>query len=328
MTKMLRLIMPFWNQRSRQSPRRRYMLFLTVILLGSAVAAVPYAFLGGGSSILTSRHKTNHRPPYPVAKKVSAAPAVLQRRLEKLADLAPTNSAVLVRSVDNNWVAGVRGAKLYSQGSLRRIWLGTALLEAVDQGEISLNQRVPLLPDGAGKSGKTEKVETLLRLAIRDDDHRAQDEVLAGLMGPDSMTEWLRLHDFAEVAFGLSNEDGTRKRDGMQHKSLPLDGATPDGLAFAMSEILAGRVLKTQTTELLLELFERHDATNNSAGSETLCLLGGSPVTGPFNTSGGLALVRLRSGERYVVVVFTTDPKNAVAARDKLLKEAIDALKR
>lgn len=265
MTKMLRLITTFWNLRSRHCPRHRQMLFWTVILVGSALAAVPYAFVGVSSPTLTAQdRRANGSSPDPVAKRVNAAPAALQRRLEKIADRAPANSAVLVRSIDGNWVAGVRGAKSYPQGSLRRIWLGAALLEAVDQGEISLNQRVPLLPDGAGKSGKTEQVETLLRLAIRDDDNRAQDEVLAGLMGPASMTEWLRVHDFAEVAFGLSNQDMARRRDNMQDKSLPLDGATPDGIAFALSEIFAGRVLKAETTELLLTLFERRDAATDA----------------------------------------------------------------
>lgn len=322
----LRNLLP--KRPSMQPAGRRSALIWLITLIGFALAVVTHSVLGS----------TSHEPPVRQAAPERAAPRHsaaeleapqgLQAELEQRASRMPGRNAVLIRSVDEGWVAGLRGATTFPQGSLRRIWLGAALLEAVDQGELLLDQRVPLLSTGPRGAARYEEVRTLLRKAVAQDDRSAQDEILAGLMGPSGMAAWLERRGFGEVAFGPSNRDLARRSQGKLAEGGPPDGATPDGVAFALAELFAGRVLKEDTAAHLLQLLDQDGSTAERAGWEVSRLTGVSPLTGPAATAGAVAFIRARTGQRYAVVVFTSGADNPRLISDTLLTDAIAALQR
>lgn len=182
--------------------------------------------------------------------------------------------------------------------------------------------------NGSQSPVRREEIRTLFHRAVADDDRAAQDEILAGLTGPAGITGWLERRAFGEVAFGPSNRDLTRIGTGKRGRGTTPDGATPDGIAFAMGELFAGRVLKEETTALLMQQFARHTATGNAAGWDVLRLTGVSPIVGPVSSAGGVALVRSRTGQRYVIVAFTSGSGDLPRTRDTLLTDAVSELQR
>ena len=325
MHSLLNLLM---NRLSRQPVGGRSVLVWAITLVGLALAVVAHSVLGSTKPELPVREPGMEHAAAQHSAATAEAPPGLQAGLEQLATRMPGRNAVLVRSVDDGWVAGFRGATTFPQGSLRRIWHGAVLLEAVDRGELSLDQRVPLMSAGSRGAARDEEVRSLLRKAIAQDDRSAQDEILAGLMGPSGIAAWLERHEFGEVAFGPSNQDLARLPQGRQGQSGPPDGATPDGMAFGLSELFAGRVLKEETTALLLQLLEQDSAAAERSGWQVARLTGVSPLTGPVASAGAVAFVRARTGHRYSVVVFTSGAENPRARSDVLLADAISALKR
>lgn len=301
------------------------MLIWLIAAIGIAFAVAAHAVFGGTSP------PRSEGEAMAVATADSAivpeAPHDLQAQLDQIAARAPGKSAILIRSVNERWVAGVRGATTFPQGSLRRIWLGAVLLEAVDFGEISLDQRVPLLASNSRKSSRTERVSVLFRKAVGEDDRAAQDEVLAGLMGPAGIKAWLERREFGEIAFGPSNKDLVRSNRGTKGQGALPDGATADGIAFAAGELFAGRVLKEDTAALLLAQFTPYPASERTTGSQVLQLTGTSPLVGPVASASGIALVRSRTGQRFVIVVFAADTARPERVRDGLLADAVAALK-
>lgn len=317
----------FWKKQSEEPAGGKPALIWLIMLIGIALAIVAHSVFGSTAKIVPVQEAIADRPLGTSAPAESAEPPQgLQSRLEQLTATSPGKAAVLVRAIDEQWVAGVRGATTFPQGSLRRIWLGAALLEAVDHGDISLDQRVPLLASGSHRSARSEQVRSLLRKAVAEDDRVAQDEILAGLTGPAGMAAWLERREFGEVAFGPSNRDLARPGPAKAARGTPPDGATPDGIAFALGELFAGKVLNEETTALLLQQFAPHQGIKDAAGWQTLRLTGTSPLIGPVASAGGIALVRARTGQRYVVVVFVSGRGELSRNRDRLLADAVATL--
>ena len=142
------------------------------------------------------------------------------------------------------------------------------------------------------------------------------------------MAAWLERSEFGEIAFGPSNRDMARIGSGKAGRGTPPDGATPDGVGFALAELFSGKVLKEETTALLLQQFAQHQGVEDAAGWQILRLTGASPLIGPVASAGGVALVRSRTGQRYVVVVFASGSGELSRSRDRLLADAVSALQR
>lgn len=167
----------FWNIQPKKPEEGKPFLIWLIMLIGIALAIVGQSVFGGTTKISPVQESAvNHPGDATVIANIAEPPGGLQSELEQLATRSPGKNAVLVRSIDERWVAGVRGATTFSQGSLRRIWLGAALLEAVDYGEVAIDQRVPLLNAGSRHSARSEQVGTLLKKAVANDDRSAQDE--------------------------------------------------------------------------------------------------------------------------------------------------------
>lgn len=317
----------FWKKSAPKTQADRKPVLIWVIgLIGLALAIVAHSVFGSTSQNLRSPVE-DAVPVLQASTEPAEVPPGLQTDLEQLARGMSGKNAVLVRSIDERWTAGHRGATTFPQGSLRRLWLGAALLDAVDHGELSLDQRVPLLSAGRSGAGRTEVLRSLLQQAISDDDRVAQDHILEGLTGPAGMAGWLEERGFDEIAFGPSYREMARRK---QASTAVTDGATPDGIAFALGEIFAGRALKAESTQLLFDHFtggpESRSAT--ASGWQVLRLVGSSPANGPVTSAGAVAVIRSRTGQRYAIVVFASGAGNPEANRDRLLSDAVSALER
>lgn len=320
----------------RKTPRpkgpdqKKPALIAFIVLMGLALAVLAQAVLG------TSRAKGELAPAISESRSslggLPAAPAGLQAAIENLAGREQGKNGVLVRSVEDDWVAGYKGATPFSQGSLRRVWLGAALLDAVDVGDLSLEQRVPLLSARKGGRQPRMQVGELLSRAVRSNDRDAQDHVLDGLMGPAGMARWLETKGIDEVGFGPSNRDMMRlpARARATFHSNPPDGATPDGMAFGLSHLFAGKLLGESSTQLLLSFFASRSASPGHGAETGWSVLRLTGETFGSNrqviAASGAALVRSREGRRFIVVAFADGTANAPERRDRLLDSAVFAL--
>lgn len=302
-----------------------------ILLLGLVLAALAQAVMGNSRaeapqavSAVPDSQVTSGMPP--------AAPAALQAAIENLANREQGKNGVLVRSVEDDWVAGHKGATTFSQGSLRRLWLGAALLDVVDRGELTLEQQVPLLALRKGGRQREERVGELLRRAVHANDREAQDHVLDGLMGPAGMARWLADKEIDEVAYGPSNRDMTKlsARARASFHTNPPDGATPDGMAFGLSQLFAGKLLSENSAQLLLSYFMTQPipAAQGTVPGWNILLMTGETTSGDARpiAASGVALMRSRTGRRFVVTVFADGPVDAAGRRDRLLNGAVSAI--
>lgn len=302
-----------------------------ILLLGLVLAALAQAVMG--SSLAEAPQAVSAVPDSQVTSGMPpAAPVGLQAVIENLASREQGKNGVLVRSVEDDWVAGYKGATTFSQGSVRRLWLGAALLDVVDRGELTLEQQVPLLALRKSGRQRKERVDELLRRAVHADDREAQDHVLDGLMGPAGMARWLADKEIDEVAYGPSNRD-MKKLSARARESFltnPQDGATPDGMAFGLAQLFAGKLLSGNSAQLLLGYFTALPASPGhdvEPGWRILRMTGETTVgDAQVIAASGVALVRSRTGRRFIVVVFADGAADARGRRSRLLNGAVSAI--
>lgn len=320
-----------WKKPSSRGPDdKKPMLIGLITLIGLVLAILAQSVFGNTRSDVEPTPLQAVAPTTPAVSQ-PVAPSALQSAIEMLGSAEQGRNGILVRSVEDDWVAGYRGATTFSQGTTRRIWLGAALLEAVDYGEISLEQRVPLLAVKRNGGQPREQVGELLRRAVAGDDRRSQDHILDGLSGPAGMARWLEEKGLDEIAYGPANRDLARNLGGKgaQETSHPLDGATPDGMAFGLSRIFAGKLLSDSSTQILLGYFTRVPvkAGGTEPGWQILRMTGETASAGgQVLGANGVALVRSGSGRRFTVAVFAEGRANAIVRRDRLLSGALTAL--
>lgn len=261
------------------------------------------------------------------------APAGLQDAVEQAAQGEAGRNGVLVRSVEDDWTAGFRGATPFSQGSLRRIWLGAALLDAVDRGELSLDQSVPMLAARRRGQQPREKIGELLRRAVATNDRQAQDHILDGLNGSPGMARWLEEKEIDEVSYGPAYRDLAKSgvRNEKERARGPLDIATPDGMAFGLSQLYAGKLLSSGSTQLLLSYFPTAQLRSTEAAAAWQVHTVAGEVRGAngrIEAASGAALIRSRTGAHFTIAVFAEGPADATGRRDRLLANALTALQR
>lgn len=284
------------------------------VLLGLAFLGVTCAALGGANS-----ESAQYAVEAAMRLRQPQAPDLMQAHVEQAARNEQGRNALIVRSVDQGWVAGYRGSSLFPMGSLRRLWLATALLDVVDSGELSLDDAVPLR-----SSGRTVKLADLLHRALQLDDRVAQDEILDGLQGPEGMNRWCREKGLDELLFGSSVRGSALVA--LKGESNADGVATADGFAEALARLLTGDLVSAASTRRLTASFTalKRDRALEADGWEAVQMTGGGAKGRQApSPAGGAVLLRSPEGRRFVIVVFTEEGRDLGGRRDRLLRRAI-----
>lgn len=252
-------------------------------------------------------------PELPVALPIvqPAPPPQLAARLEELAAAWGEPVGLAVAAVDEGWVASVDGETPYPQQSVSKLWVAVAALDAVDRGELSLDQEVVF--DDADRSvfsqpivrmlgpgGYRTTVRDLMLRALAQSDNAANDKLIRTVGGVEAVDEGLRRLRLAGVGIGAEERDLQAQIAGLAWRpeygygrtfqqaraalpdwardqamdaylAQPLDGASPVAVVQALSALKRGEVLSEESTAVLLAMMAE-------------------AVTGPRRLKGGLPL--------------------------------------
>jgi beta-lactamase class A len=126
----------------------------------------------------------------------AAAPAEFQQRIEAVARPFQGDVGIAVKDLKDGWAATWQGDKLFPQQSTMKIWMSVALLDAVDRGDIRLDEVVRITPPDLSvfnqpmvrplvmKTGGLEaSIERLLDWSISKSDNAATDILMRRLGG-------------------------------------------------------------------------------------------------------------------------------------------------
>ncbi len=227
-----------------------------------------------------------------LARPPSAAPSALRNRIASLGRGFDGIAGISIYSMRDGWQIDHDAARLYPQQSCSKLWVAIAALDLVDQGRISLDDRVtlgrndltlfhqPIRARVLG-GGATTTLGALLYTAITQSDNTANDKLMRSIGGPSAVRDMVKRKGLGSIRFyegeralqsriaGLiwsqsySIGDGfyrargalplaVRKASFERYIADPYDGASPRAVALALARLQRGELLSPASTARLL----------------------------------------------------------------------------
>ncbi|WP_447764776.1 serine hydrolase [Sphingopyxis panaciterrae] len=141
-------------------------------------------------------------------------PAGLSDRVAGLWRSFPGKTGIAIQRIDGEWTFSERGDELFPQQSVSKLWVTMAVLDAVDQGRLRLDQMVhigpgdlavfhqPLATRVVAEGSVTMSVRDLIETAITHSDNLANDSLLRTVGGPDAVRRFVSKKDLGSIRFG------------------------------------------------------------------------------------------------------------------------------
>lgn len=141
-------------------------------------------------------------------------PAGLEDRIAQLWRAFPGKTGIAVQRIDGEWALAQRGEELFPQQSVSKLWVTLTVLDAVDQGRMTMDQRVRIGPEDLtlfhqplaarvrSEGSVTMSVRDLIETAITGSDNTANDSLLRTVGGPEAVRRFLAKKDLGAIRFG------------------------------------------------------------------------------------------------------------------------------
>jgi beta-lactamase class A len=177
-----------------------------------------YAFgtaTGGAPAFVLDLDQVGKRPaPPPFQADCSAQPAALQAELSRIAASFEGQVGIGISKAGCDWVVGERLAQHFPQQSVSKLWVSMAVLDAVDNGRMKLDQQITITPQDLtlfnqplqwevlDKGMIQRPVQMLMQNAMSLSDNTANDRLLWTVGGPDHVRTFLKSREIEGIRFG------------------------------------------------------------------------------------------------------------------------------
>ena len=178
-------------------------------------AAPPKAPAGAVTVPIGPPIRTATPPPQiPADPGFRRAPAGLDSRLFEIWRAFPGKTGIAVQRIDGEWSLAQRGNELFPQQSVSKLWVTLAVLDAVDNGRLTMDQKVRIGPEDLtlfhqpiaarvqSQGAVTMSVRELIETAITQSDNTANDSLLRTVGGPDAVRRFIDKKDLGAIRFG------------------------------------------------------------------------------------------------------------------------------
>ena len=153
-------------------------------------------------------------PQLPADPGFRRAPAGLDDRIFQIWKAFPGKTGIAVQRIDGEWALAQRGGELFPQQSVSKFWVTLTVLDAVDNGRLSLDQKVRIGPEDLtvfhqpiaarvqSEGSVSLSVRELIEMAITHSDNTANDSLLRTVGGPDAVRRFISKKDLGAIRFG------------------------------------------------------------------------------------------------------------------------------
>jgi beta-lactamase class A len=224
----------------------------------------------------------------------------------------------------------IRGGDRFPMGSVYKFPIALAVLQRVDAGALSLDQKVTIVPsefslgfsalrDKANGRAITLTIEELLTHMVSHSDNTASDVLMKLVGGPRAVTART-----AELGAGVRIDRSERemaieldKKGGVEQYAVdPRDTSTPDAMAQLLVTFWNKRDgLTPKSHEVLVRIMS---ATSTGKRRIKAAVPAGATIahkTGTMpGTTNDIALITLPNGEHVALAIFTKASKRDVTA--------------
>jgi len=200
------------------------------------LAALAAALLAGGfaGGWVSANHSVAEHVSYTKGpavkvshKRAPPAPAAFQAAIEKLAASYGEPVGIAVTDVADGWTAQVAGDETFPQQSVSKLWVALAVMQAVDDGSLQLDQWVVMRPQDRsvfyqplasrirGPDGLPITLADLLRHALIESDNSANDKLIDEVGGAGVVTKAIADKGLDGLAVGGTERDMQTRTAGL-----------------------------------------------------------------------------------------------------------------
>lgn len=304
------------------------------------------------------------RPPYDLVSAVTA----LGRGFDGKAGIA-------VRDIQAGWVVSFNGAAAFPQQSVSKLWVALTFLDAVDRGTLSLDDPITVrradlavfhapIRQFVTADGYRTTLRRLLEGAMTQSDNACNDMLLRKVGGPDAIRGFLARKGLGGISFGPGEGKLQARIAGLEwqpewaggqgflqarsklsyevraaalqrYLADPYDGASPEGITYALSQLRQGQLLSPASTALLTSLMaaSRTGPQRMRAGLGPDWAL--AHKTGTGQELGSLAtgyndvgILTAPDGRTYAVAVMIASTRQSIPVRQRLMADVVRAVVR
>lgn len=275
-----------------------------------------------------------------------SAESRLMAEFARFATLTDGTVGIAVRDLGTGETLAYNGDTLFPMASTYKVAVAARIFSLLDAGTLSLDERLMRL-------GRPLPVRTLLEMSLTLSDNEATDALVARGGGPQAVNDWVRAAGIkglridsntrdllaraklAGVAMGdegaLESGASASQRDARDMPNIgfamdPRDTATPRAMDDLLAALRLGRLLKPQSTAMMLSIMERC-----RTGKDRLraMLPPGTRIAHKTGTLNGLGndtgIITLPDGRLFAITVFVMKDYKGHAARDRIMAEAARA---
>ena len=200
--------------------------------LGVAMLAVGFgggwwgATHAGAQKVAYTKGRTAPLPSRPAPP----APAEFQAQIERIAQGYREPVGIAVSEVAQGWTASAGGDQTFPQQSVSKLWVALAVMQAVDDRRLFLDQTVEMGPDDRSvfyqplasriRAARPFQITIadLLRHALIESDNSANDKLIRQLGGAGVVTQTIAGKGLKGLAVGGTERDVQTKTAGLEWK--------------------------------------------------------------------------------------------------------------
>lgn len=205
--------------------------------------------------------------------------------------------AISIRDIEEDWTIAWNGDRLHPQQSVSKLWVAIAVMAAVDEGRLSLADKVIVrrqdltvfhqpIRAHVGRDGYRTTIGELLRGAMTHSDNTCNDVLLWKVGGPRAIRAMLADKGVRGVGFGPGERELQARTAGLdwrpewaggwgflraraakryearkaaldRYLAAPIDGASANGVTLGLSLLAQGKLLSPASTASLLALMRQ-----------------------------------------------------------------------
>lgn len=245
--------------------------------------------------------------------------------------------AVVIETGDT---ASFNAVKHYPMQSTYKFPIVLAVLNMVDRGKLSLDQKIHIRPsdvsrkthspilDKYPKGNVDISIEEIVRSTISESDNVGCDVLLRTVGGPSKVEKYIHSLGVKEMAIATTERGQQVADESVQYRNW----ATPTAMTRVLTLLAAGKVLSPQNTAVLMKFM-----TESTPGKNRLkgLLPEGTPVahkTGTSGTHDGITratndagIITLPNGNHMAITVFVSDSHASEADREQTIAKIAKA---
>lgn len=257
----------------------------------------------------------------------------LQQQIEQLAEAAQGTVGATATLVETGESVSLRGDQPFPMQSVYKMPIGMATLHLVDQGKLSLEQKIQVsTADYISKrqhspirekypNGTELNLAELLRYAVSESDGSASDILMRVIGGPNVIMNYLKSLDVKDLLV-VNTEREIGSDNAIQYKNW----AKPAEAVALLRRLQEGRGLSKSSRAFLLRLMTETETGLHRlkgqlpAGIVVAHKTGTSwTIDGVTAATNDIGLVTLPNGQHIAIAVFVSDAKADTDTREAVI---------